>query len=260
MARERFVPRAQRRRRVQHVRPACAGRPGSHARQGFSDDQHREPAVYAGGEDDEFVKELTRRGVTPDRPAPIPSRPGNVKSAVFALPDGISAGAALCWEQCRLSNGAAARRGKVDLVLAASGWPFVAPDGGISRSNPAEGHDALGAGAGIREAPRRLARLTGAPVGTRQPRRRCVELATQRPRDRAEVLRERARSPTPRAGRSRAADTLRAKDLSIADDRDRPGAALRVDPRRCRRVDAGSGGADADADGPRAAPRAGPST
>jgi predicted amidohydrolase len=122
-----------------------------------------ETSVYAGGEDDEFVKELTRRGVTPDPAAPIPSRPGNVKSAVFALPDGISAGAALCWEQCRYRT---ARRltGKVDLVLAASGWPFVAPDGGISRSNPAEGHDALGAGAGIREAPRRLARLTGAPV------------------------------------------------------------------------------------------------
>jgi predicted amidohydrolase len=122
-----------------------------------------ETSVYAGGEDDEFVKELTRRGVTPDPAAPIPSRPGNVKSAVFALPDGISAGAALCWEQCRYRT---ARRlsGKVDLVLAASGWPFVAPDGGISRSNHAEGHDALGAGAGIREAPRRLARLTGAPV------------------------------------------------------------------------------------------------
>jgi predicted amidohydrolase len=122
-----------------------------------------ETSVYAGGEDDEFVKELTRRGVTPEPPAPIPSRPGNVKSAVFTLPDGISAGAALCWEQCRYRT-AQRLTGKVDLVLAASGWPFVAPDGGISRSNPAGGHDALAAGAGIREAPRRLARLTGAPV------------------------------------------------------------------------------------------------
>ena len=140
-----------------------------------------ETSVYAGGEDDEFVKELTRRGVTPDPPAPIPSRPGNVKSAVFALPDGISAGAALCWEQCRYRT---ARRltGKVDLVLAASGWPFVAPDGGISRSNPAAGHDALGAGAGIREAPRRLARLVGRAGRPRQPRRRRVELAAQRRR------------------------------------------------------------------------------
>jgi predicted amidohydrolase len=122
-----------------------------------------ETSVYAGGEDDEFVKELTRRGVAADPSAPIPSRPGNVKSAVFALPDGISAGAALCWEQCRYRT---ARRltGNVDLILAASGWPFVAPDGGISRSNPAGGHDALAAGAGIREAPRRLARLVGAPV------------------------------------------------------------------------------------------------
>ncbi len=122
-----------------------------------------ETSVYAGGEDEEFVNELTRRGVTPDPPTPIASRPGNIKSAVFALPDGISAGAALCWEQCRYRT---ARRlaGNVDLILAASGWPFVAPDGGISRANPVPGHDALGAGSGIREAPRRLARLAGAPV------------------------------------------------------------------------------------------------
>ena len=122
-----------------------------------------ETSVYAGGEDDEFVKELARRGVAAEPAAPIPSRPHNVKSAVFALPDGTSAGAALCWEQCRYRT---ARRltGRVDLILAASGWPFVAPDDSISRSNPASGHDALAAGAGIREAPRRLARLAGAPI------------------------------------------------------------------------------------------------
>jgi hypothetical protein len=50
------------------------------------------------------------------------------------------------------------------VILAASGWPFVAPNDGISRSNPAAGQDALSAGDGIREAPRRLARLVGAPI------------------------------------------------------------------------------------------------
>ena len=122
-----------------------------------------ETSVYAGGEDDEFVKELARRGVAAEPPTPIPSRPHNIKSAVFALPDGTSAGAALCWEQCRYRT---ARRlaGRVDLILAASGWPFVAPNDSISRANHASGHDALASGAGIREAPRRLARLAGAPI------------------------------------------------------------------------------------------------
>src|SRR6185295_7465440 len=45
-----------------------------------------ETSVYAGGEDDEFVKELARRGVAAEPPAPIPSRAHNIKSAVFALP------------------------------------------------------------------------------------------------------------------------------------------------------------------------------
>ena len=122
-----------------------------------------EASVYAGGEDDEYVKELARCGVAAAPSTPIPSRPQNVKSAVFNLPDGTSVGAALCWEQCRYRT---SRRlsGHVDLILAASGWPFVAPNGSISRENPAAGHDALSAGAGIREAPRRLARLVGAPI------------------------------------------------------------------------------------------------
>jgi predicted amidohydrolase len=122
-----------------------------------------EASVYAGGEDDEFVRELARRGVTCEPPSPIPSRAQNVKSGVFALPDGVSAGTALCWEQCRYRT---ARRlnGHVDLILAASGWPFVAPNDSISRGAPASGQDALSAGAGIREAPRRLARLVGAPI------------------------------------------------------------------------------------------------
>jgi predicted amidohydrolase len=122
-----------------------------------------EASVYAGGEDDEFVRELARRGVTCEPPSPIPSRVQNVKSGVFALPDGVSAGTALCWEQCRYRT-AHRLNGHVDLILAASGWPFVAPNDSISRGAPASGQDALSAGAGIREAPRRLARLVGAPI------------------------------------------------------------------------------------------------
>jgi predicted amidohydrolase len=119
-----------------------------------------ESSVYAGGEDDEFVKELSRHTTVASK-QPIPSRPGNIKSAVFNLPSGISTGAALCWEQCRYRT---ARRltGRVDLILAASGWPFFGSD--ISRTNPGAGQGASAANEGIQEAPRRLARLVGAPV------------------------------------------------------------------------------------------------
>ena len=121
-----------------------------------------ESAVYAGGEDDEFVKELSGQ-VTVASKQPVPSRPQNIKSGVFTLGSGMNVGAALCWEQCRYRT---ARRltGRVDLVLAASSWPFVSPDSDISRANPDAGQGALAAGETIREAPRRLARLVGAPV------------------------------------------------------------------------------------------------
>jgi predicted amidohydrolase len=120
-----------------------------------------ESSVYAGGEDDEYIKELSRRGAVVEPPAPIPSRAGNIKSAVFPLTGGSAVGAALCWEQCRLRT---ARRltGRVDLILAASGWPFGGSD--VSRSNPGAGQDALVARNGVQEAPRRLGRMVGAPV------------------------------------------------------------------------------------------------
>jgi predicted amidohydrolase len=119
-----------------------------------------EASVYAGGEDDAFVTELSRCGADVESAAPIPSRAHNVKDAVFTLGDGTRVGAALCWEQCRYRT---ARRltGRCDVILAASAWPFVAGDGSISRAGE---HIALEAGPGIREAPRRLARLVGAPI------------------------------------------------------------------------------------------------
>lgn len=120
-----------------------------------------ESSVYAGGEDDEYVKELARRGVAVEQPAAIPARPQNIKSGLFTVEGGPAVGVALCWEQCRLRT---ARRltGRADLLLAASGWPFGGSD--ISRSSPAAGEDVLAARNGVQEAPRRLGRMVGAPV------------------------------------------------------------------------------------------------
>ena len=103
-----------------------------------------ESSLYAGGEDDEFVKAIEQKGVATGRPI-VPSRPDNTKSGVFRLPGGSSVGAAMCWEQVRYRT-ARRMRGLVDLVVTASGWP------------------AGGSDPNIVEAPRRLARLVGAPV------------------------------------------------------------------------------------------------
>lgn len=103
-----------------------------------------ESSLYAGGEDDEFVKEIEKKGVTTEREI-VPSRPDNTKSGVFRLPSRLSVGVAMCWEQVRYRT-ARRMRGQVDLVLTASGWP-------------AGGRDPK-----IVETPRRLARLVGAPV------------------------------------------------------------------------------------------------
>jgi hypothetical protein len=103
-----------------------------------------ESSLYAGGEDDAFVKEIEKKGVATE-PEIVPSRPDNTKSGLFRLPSAISVGAAMCWEQVRYRT-ARRMRGQVDLVLTASGWP------------------AGGADPKIVETPRRLARLVGAPV------------------------------------------------------------------------------------------------
>ena len=117
-------------------------------------------SVYAGGEDDEFVKELSRHTTVASK-QPIPSRPGNIKSAVFNLPSGISTGAALCWEQCRYRT---ARRltGRVDLILAASGWPLFRQRY-LTHESPARAR-VVRRNEGIQGGARRLARLVGAPV------------------------------------------------------------------------------------------------
>ena len=103
-----------------------------------------ESSLYAGGEDNEFVKEIEKKGVATE-PEVVPSRPDNTKSGVFRLPSALSVGAAMCWEQVRYRT-ARRMRGEVDLVLTASGWPAGVADPKIV------------------ETPRRLARLVGAPV------------------------------------------------------------------------------------------------
>jgi predicted amidohydrolase len=103
-----------------------------------------ESSLYAGGEDDEFVKEIERKGVATEAEI-VPSRADNTKSGVFRLTGGPTVGAAMCWEQVRYRT-ARRMRGQVDLVCTASGWP-----GG--NGDPR-----------IVETPRRLARLVGAPI------------------------------------------------------------------------------------------------
>jgi len=122
-----------------------------------------ESSVYAGGEDDEYLKELKRLGVSAEPAAPIPSRPDNITDSVFAVADGVSAGVALCWEQVRYRTAKRLTR-RVDVILAASGWPFGAANRNVSRTNPAAANAVLDAGESVREAPRRLSRLVGAPV------------------------------------------------------------------------------------------------
>ncbi len=121
-----------------------------------------ESSVYAGGEDDEYVKELGRRTAV-DHPSPIAGRAQNIKSGVFAVPGRLAVGTALCWEQVRYRT---ARRltGQVDLVLAASGWPFSNASSAISRPQGDARAVPTAPSESVREAPRRLARLVGSPV------------------------------------------------------------------------------------------------
>ena len=121
-----------------------------------------ESSVYAGGEDDEYVKELRRRAAV-DHPSPIAGRAQNIKSGVLAVPGRLTVGTALCWEQVRYRT---ARRltGQVDLVLAASGWPFSNASSAISRPQGDARVVPTVPSESVREAPRRLARLVGAPV------------------------------------------------------------------------------------------------
>ena len=122
-----------------------------------------ESSFYAGGEDSEFVAELSRNGAaTLDEQ--IPPRNDNVQNGVFSLPDGIDVGSAICWEQVRYRT-ARRLKGNVDAIIAASAWPVLDVDVGL----PGVEADTLRNEMSIwktwiKETPRRLARLVGAPV------------------------------------------------------------------------------------------------
>ncbi len=121
-----------------------------------------ESAYYAGGEDAAYRDALVKDGAhtSPEVSAP---RVGNTTEGVWEHA-GWGIGASLCWEMVR--NRTAKRlQGKVDIVLASSGWWTTDPDQvwpglppSASRSNWTE-HQAL-----IKSAPQHLARMVGAPV------------------------------------------------------------------------------------------------
>lgn len=121
-----------------------------------------ESAFYAGGEDEAYVQRLEDDGF--DTLAEIiPSRKENSVDGV--LPAGrYKVGAAMCWELVRYRT---TRRllGKIDILLAASGWWWLTPEfdwPGSTREDSARSRkQQLEL---IVEAPRRQARMLGVPV------------------------------------------------------------------------------------------------
>lgn len=121
-----------------------------------------ESAFYAGGEDAAYAEYLARNGA-PTSSQRVAARTGNVVDGVFNH-DGASIGAALCWEIVRHRT---SRRlaGKVDIVLASSGWWTADPHGEWPGLQPEQSkaawseHQAL-----IETAPRHMARQLGVPV------------------------------------------------------------------------------------------------
>lgn len=121
-----------------------------------------ESAFYAAGEDATYVEQLTKAGASTsgDR---IPARAGNTPDGLFTHGN-RSIGAAVCWELVRTRT---AKRlvGKVDIVVASSGWWTADP----GRSWPGLSQDQARASWNehqvlIDTAPQRIARMVGAPV------------------------------------------------------------------------------------------------
>lgn len=121
-----------------------------------------ESAFYAAGEDDAYVERLIKDGArtTGQR---IPARIGNSSDGAFVHSD-TGIGAAVCWELVR--NRTAKRLlGKVDILLASSGWWTTDPERDWPGVRPAQArtfwneHKVL-----IDSAPQRMARMLGVPV------------------------------------------------------------------------------------------------
>jgi predicted amidohydrolase len=121
-----------------------------------------ESAYYAAGEDDAYVEMLSRGGAR-TAAQKVPPRVGNSIEGAFNH-SGTGIGVALCWEIVR--NRTAKRLvGKVDLLLASSGWwstdpgrdwPGLSPDQARSIMNESQSL--------IDAAPKRMARMLGVPV------------------------------------------------------------------------------------------------
>lgn len=121
-----------------------------------------ESAYYAGGEDDTYVEMLSRGGAR-TAAQKVPPRVGNSIDGAFTH-SGTGIGAALCWEIVR--NRTAKRlAGKVDILLASSGWWATDPERDWPGLSPDQSriilneHQAL-----INAAPQRMARMLGVPV------------------------------------------------------------------------------------------------
>jgi predicted amidohydrolase len=121
-----------------------------------------ESTFFAGGEDDAYARQLTSDGARTSSQRVAP-RPDNNVEGAFAH-NGVGIGTAMCWEIVRHRT-AKRLAGKVDLLLAASGWWTVDPAQrwpGLNASQAAAlraEHQSL-----IDSAPRRMARMLGVPV------------------------------------------------------------------------------------------------
>lgn len=118
-----------------------------------------ESSYYAGGEDEEFVRELKTRIEVPES-QPIPTRQENDADGVFDI-DGESIACAICWEQIRYRTMRRIVAKQPDLMLTASCWPRLDAKYGESTMPEAEG-DAWHRQ--VMEAPVRLAKSLGCPV------------------------------------------------------------------------------------------------
>ena len=121
-----------------------------------------ESAFYAGGEDDAYAQRLSEDGARTASQR-VPARVGSSSDGAFTH-SGTSIGTALCWEIVR-SRTAKRLVGKVDILLASSGWWTADPERDWPGLRPEQArtgwneHQAL-----ITAAPQRMARMLGVPV------------------------------------------------------------------------------------------------
>ena len=121
-----------------------------------------ESAFYAGGEDEVYAEKLAKEGARTASQR-VTARLGNSHDGAFNH-SGTGVGTALCWEIARYRT---AKRlvGKVDILLASSGWWTTDPERDWPGLRPDQvrmfwnEHQAL-----IDTAPQRMARMLGVPV------------------------------------------------------------------------------------------------